>query len=206
MPPPLPRPDDAVSAGDSSNVSCQSALSTDASEITVSPVNGAAAGTAADASPIDDVGVFVTLFDNTAGKTLVPVTASAVGAVAANATAVGSDCFGPSDRENIELSIFSDDATPLAVAAVAPVGREERHGSYVDADEYHHRETVAAVAAAAMASHKKAAAAAEACHRREIPYGHPYVELRLPRPPSPEKHDRRQEHGGSMDVPGTGGE
>ena len=45
---------------------------------------------------------------------------------------------------------------------------------------------------------------AEACHRREIPYGHPFVELRLPWPPSPENHDRRQEHGGSMDVPGTG--
>ena len=25
-------------------------------------------------------------------------------------------------------------------------------------------------------------------------------------PPRPENHDRRQEHGGAMDVPGTGGE
>ena len=100
--------DDAVPADDSSNVSYPSALSTDASEITVSPVNGAAAGTAADATPIDDVGVFVTPFDDTAGKTLVPVTASAAGAVAANATAVGSDCYGPSDREKIDISIFLD--------------------------------------------------------------------------------------------------
>ena len=105
---------------------------------------------------------------------------------------------------------FPTDATPIAVAAVAPVGREERHESYVDADEYHCCETVVAVAAAAMGCHHRetsvvvAAAAAEACHRREIPYGHPFVEPRLPWPPSPENHDRRQEHGGSMDFPGTG--
>ena len=151
-----------------------------------------------------------------------------------------------------------------AVAAVAPVGREEKHGSYVDVDEYHRRETVAAVAAAAVACHRReisvavaaaaaeachrretsvavaaaaveachrskisvavaaaaaaeachrrktsvavTAAAAKACHRREIPYGHPFVGLRLPRPPRPENHGQRQEYGGSMDVPGTGGE
>ena len=51
-----------------------------------------------------------------------------------------------------------------------------------------------------------AAAAAEACHRREIPYCYPFVGLRLPRSPRPDNHDRRQEHGGAMDVPGTGGE
>ena len=118
-----------------------------------------------------------------------------------------------------------------AVAAVAPVGREEKHGSYVDVDEYHRHETVVAVAAAAAeachrretsvavaaaaveACHRReisvavtAAAAAEACPRREIPYGHPFVGLRLPRPPRPENHGLRQEYGGSMDVPGTGGE
>ena len=60
-----------------------------------------------------------------------------------------------------------------AVAVVAPAGREERHGSYVDADEEsHRRETIAAVAAAAAACHRRetsvvAAAAAAACHRRE---------------------------------------
>ena len=76
----------------------------------------------------------------------------------------------------------------------------------------HHHETSVAVAAAVAACHRReasvavAAATAEACHRREIPYGHPFVGLRLPRPSRPENHDRRQKHGGSMDVPGTGGE
>ena len=128
-----------------------------------------------------------------------------------------------------------------AVAVVAPAGREEKHGSYVDADEESHRsETIAAVAAAAAACHRRetsvaaapaaaachrressvaaaaaaaeachrretsvaaAAAAAEACHRREIPYRRPFVDLRLPRPPRPENHGRRQEHGGSMVPP-----
>ena len=76
------------------------------------------------------------------------------------------------------------------------------------------RETsiAAAVAAAAAACHLRetsivlAAAAAEACHRREMPYCYPFVGLRLQRPPRPDNHDRRQEHGGAMDVPGTGGE
>ena len=60
-----------------------------------------------------------------------------------------------------------------AVAGVAPAGREEKHGSYVDADEEsHRRETIAAVAAPAVACHHRetsvvAAAAAAACHRRE---------------------------------------
>ena len=75
---------------------------------TIPPVGGAAAGTAADAAPIDDVGVSAAPFDDKAGKTLVPVTASAVGAVAASATAGGVDCCGPSYRENIGLSILSD--------------------------------------------------------------------------------------------------
>ena len=80
----------------------------DAAGKTVPPVGGAAAGTAADAAPIDDVGVSTTSFDDTAEKTLVPVTASAAGAVAASATAVGADCCGPSDRENIGISILPD--------------------------------------------------------------------------------------------------
>ena len=60
-----------------------------------------------------------------------------------------------------------------AIAAVAPAGREEKHGSYVDADEKsHRRETVADVAAAAAGCHHRetsvaAAAVAAACHRRE---------------------------------------
>ena len=99
--------DDAVLAVDSSHVSCPAALSTDASVKTVPPVDGAAAGTAADATPIDDVGVSVTPFDDTAGKTLVSVTALAAGAVAASATAVGANSCGPSDRENIGISTFS---------------------------------------------------------------------------------------------------
>ena len=81
---------------------------TDAVGKTVPPVGGAAAGTAADAAPIDDVGVCATPFDDTAGRTLVPVTASAADAVAASGTAVGADCCGPSDRENIGISILSD--------------------------------------------------------------------------------------------------
>ena len=60
-----------------------------------------------------------------------------------------------------------------AVAAVAPAGREEKHGSYVGADEEsHRRETIATVAAAAAACHHRetsvaAAATAAACHRHE---------------------------------------
>ena len=60
-----------------------------------------------------------------------------------------------------------------AVAAVAPAGGEEKHGSYIHADEeFHRRETIAAVAVAAAACHHRetsvaAAAAAAACHRRE---------------------------------------
>ena len=96
--------DDPVPADDSSYVSCLVVLSTDASGAAVSPVDGAAAGIAADA----DVGVSATPFDDTAGKTLVPVTASAAGAVAASATAVGVDCCDPSDRENIGISILPD--------------------------------------------------------------------------------------------------
>ena len=126
-----------------------------------------------------------------------------------------------------------------AVAAVAPAGREEKYGRYVDADEEshrretivavaaaaaacHHRETsVAAAAAAAEACHRRetsvaaaatachhretsvavAAAATNACHRREIPYRRPFVGLRLPRPPRPENHGRRQKHGGSVVPP-----
>ena len=75
---------------------------------TVPPIGGAAAGTSADATPIDDVGVSATPFDDTAGKALVPVTASAAGAVAASAPTIGADCCGPSDRENIDISILSD--------------------------------------------------------------------------------------------------
>ena len=37
-----------------------------------------------------------------------PVVASAAGAAAASATAVGADCCDPSNRENIGISTFSD--------------------------------------------------------------------------------------------------
>ena len=74
---------------------------------TVPPVAGAAAGTVADATPADDVGASATPFDDTSGKTRVPVIASAADAAAASATAVGADCCGPSNRENIGLSTFS---------------------------------------------------------------------------------------------------
>ena len=117
-----------------------------------------------------------------------------------------------------------------AVAVVAPAGREGKHGSYVDADEKsHRRETIAAVAAAAApchhhetsiaaavaaaACHRReasdaaaAAAAAEACHRREtsVAVAAAAAEAchRRPRPPRPENHGRRQEHGGTR-VPPT---
>ena len=100
-----------------------------------------------------------------------------------------------------------------AEAVVAPAGREEKHGNYVNADEKsHRRETIAAVAAAAAACHRRetsvaaaanaaachrreasvaAAAAAAACHRHEISYGRPFVGLRLPRPPCPQNHGQR---------------
>ena len=55
---------------------------------TVPPVAGAAAGTAADAAPADDVGASATPFDDTSGKIRVPVIASTAGAAAASATAV----------------------------------------------------------------------------------------------------------------------
>ena len=104
-----------------------------------------------------------------------------------------------------------------AVAAVAPAGPKEKHGSYVDADEeYHRRKAIAAVPAAAAACHRRetsvaAAVAAAACHRREtsvsaaaaayyrreVPYRRLFVGLRLPRPPRPENQGRRQEHAGS---------
>ena len=81
---------------------------TDAVGKTVPPVAGAAAGTAADAAPADDAGASATPFNGTAGKTRVPVPASAVGAAEASATAVGAHCCGPSERENIGISILSD--------------------------------------------------------------------------------------------------
>ena len=98
----------------------------------------------------------------------------------------------------------------VAAAAAACHRREARVAAAAAAASYHRREASVAAAAAAAAYHRReasvavAAAAAEAYHRREIPYGHPFVGLRLPRP-RPENHNRRQEHGGSMDVLGTGG-
>ena len=103
----------------------------------------------------------------------------------------------------------------VVVAVVAFAEREGKHGTFVGAgEESHRRETsiAAAVAAAAAACRRRetstvvAAAAAEACKRREMPYCYPFVGLRLPRPPRPDNHDRRQEHRGAMDVPGTGAE
>ena len=116
-----------------------------------------------------------------------------------------------------------------AVAVVAPAGRKEKHGSYVDADEEshrretidaiaaaaaacHHYETNVAAAAAAVACHRReasvaaAAATAEACHRREtsVAVAAAAAEAchRRPRLPRPENHGRRQEHGGT-EVPPT---
>ena len=101
-------------------------------------------------------------------------------------------------------------------AAVAPAGREEQYGSYVGVDEgYHRRETITAAAAAAAVYHRRensvaAAAAAALCHCRETSVAAAATAAeacyRRPRPPRPENHDRRQEHGGAMDIPGTGGE
>ena len=47
---------------------------------TVPPVAGAAAGTAVDAAPADDVGASATAFEDAAGKILVSGTASVAGA------------------------------------------------------------------------------------------------------------------------------
>ena len=86
----------------------------------------------------------------------------------------------------------------VVVAVVAFAEREGKNGTFVGAgEESHRRETSVAAAVAA---------AAAACHRREMPYCYPFVGLRLPWPPRPDNHDRRQEHGGAMGVPGTGGE
>ena len=105
----------------------------------------------------------------------------------------------------------------VAVAAVVPAGREEKHGSYVDADEESHGlETIAAVAAAAAACHHRetsvaaaavaaachrcetsvaaAAAAAEACHRRE-------TSVAVAATAAEACHRRETEHGGSMVPP-----
>ena len=95
----------------------------------------------------------------------------------------------------------------VAAAAVACHRRETSVVAAAAAAACHRRETSVAAAAAAAACHRRetsvaaAAAAAEACHRREIPYRRPFVDLRLPRPPRPENHGRRQEHGGSMAPP-----
>ena len=221
---------------------------------TVQPIAGAAAGTAVDATPADDVGASVTAFEDAAGKTLVSGTASVAGAERG---------FLPCSRHLLTYGFHVTVAVVVAVVALA--GREGKHGTYVGSgEESHRRETIAAVAAAAAACHRRetsiaaavaaaaaachhrdtsivvaaaaaeachrretsivvaaaaaeacrgreasivvAAAAAEACHRPEIPYCYPFVGLRLPRPPRPDNHDRRQEHGRAMDVPGTGGE
>ena len=78
---------------------------TDAVGKTVPPVAGAAAGPAANAAPADDAGASGTSFDDTAGKTRVTVTASAAGATA-SVTAVGANCCGPSDGENVGISML----------------------------------------------------------------------------------------------------
>ena len=196
--------DSAVPADDSSDVSCPSALSTDASGKTVPPVGGAAAGTTADATPIDDVGVFVIPFDDTAGKhwcqsplqpqvllKQVPLPSAPTAAVPPTGRTSTSPFFpteatqqprhhrrkkfqkGGSCRALRHLLTEGFPATvAAAVAAAAPVRREEKDGNYVDVDEYHRRETFAAVAAAAAACHHRetiaaVAAAAAACHPRE---------------------------------------
>ena len=82
-----------------------------------------------------------------------------------------------------------------AAAAAACHRREASVAAAAAAAACHRREASVAVAAAAAACHRReasvaaAAAAAEACHRR-------------PRPPRPENHGRRQEHGGTG-VPPT---
>ena len=92
---------------------------------TVPPVAGAAAGTAANAALANDAGASATSLDDTAGKTRVPVTASAAGAAAASVTAVGADCCGPPDWENIGISILSDwSYSSKAESEITAVGGE----------------------------------------------------------------------------------
>ena len=107
----------------------------------VPPVTGAAEGTAADGGPGDNAGASATPFDDTAGKTRMPVTAAAAGTAAASATAVGADCCGPStvnivcfdgccrcpyDRENIGVSISSDRShSSNAESEITAVGGEK---------------------------------------------------------------------------------
>ena len=106
--------DDAVPADDSSNVSCPSALSTDASEITVSPVNGATSATASeDAVPVDDssnVSCPPALSSDASGKTVPPVVGAAAG-TAAYAT--------PIDDVGVFVTPFDDTAGKTLVPVTA---------------------------------------------------------------------------------------
>ena len=144
-------------------------------------------------------------------------------ATAVHRTHPGSTRRCSQSRRSHQLRSYGFPVTvAAAVTAVAPAGSKEKHGSYVDADEEYHRcetiaaaaaaaaagvchrrETSVAAAAAAAACHRReasvavAAAAVVACHRREVPYRHPFVGLHLPRSPRPQNHGRRQEHAGS---------
>ena len=166
---------------------------------TVPPVAGAAAGTDVDAAPADDVGASATAFETQRGKhwCRAPLQSQVV---------KGGSCRAPRHLLTYGFSV----TVALVVRVVALVGRDGKHWTYLGAGEQsHRRETSSAAAVAAWHRRKTsivvAAAAAEACHRREMPYCYPFVRLRLQRPPRPDNHDRRQEHGGAMDVPGTGG-
>ena len=101
--------------GAASTAASDDAAPADDSRAPTAPLSGVAegivplvAGTAFDAAPADDVGASATPFDDTSGKTRVPVIASVAGAAAASAIAVGADYCGPSNRENIGISTFSD--------------------------------------------------------------------------------------------------
>ena len=102
--------------------------------------------------------------------------------------------------------------TAVAAAAAAYHHHETSVAAAAAAAACHRREASVAAAAAAAACHRceasvaAAAAAAEACHRCETSVAEAVAAAeachRRPRPPRPENHDRRQEHGGTG-VPPT---
>ena len=194
----------AGSAADSSVPSSEAgalAVPTDVVGKTVPPVAGAAASTDVDAAPADDVGASAPAFEDAAGKTLVSGTASVAG---------GERVFLPCSPSPPDVWILRDGSCSGWGCRACRAGGKAWDLRAGAGEQSHRRETSSAAAVAAW--HRRetsivvAAAAAEACYRREMPYCCPFVGLRLQRPPRPDNHDRRQEHGGAMDVPGTGGE
>ena len=203
---------------------------TDVVRKTVPPVSGAAAGTTVDTAPADDVGASTTAFEDAAGKTLVSGTASVAGAergfLPCSPSPPGvwiprDGCCragrpGEQYGSYVGVEGYHRRETIAAAAATVYHHREASAAAVVAVSACHRREASVAAAVAAAACHRReasvaaAAAAAKACHHRETVVAAAAAAAeacyRRPRPPRPENHDRREEHGGAMDVPGIGEE